>query len=35
MGFAAQYHNDRRPYRWDLTMEGTKAGEFVAEYYCR
>jgi hypothetical protein len=35
MGFGAEFYNARRPYRWDLTMEGTKAGEFVAEYYCK
>ena len=35
MGFGEEFYNARRPYRWDLTMEGTKAGEFVAEYYCK
>lgn len=35
MGFAEQFYTARRPYRWDLTMDGTKAGEFVAEYYCK
>jgi hypothetical protein len=32
---AEQYFTGRRPFRWDLNMDGTKAGNYIAEYYCK
>jgi hypothetical protein len=32
--FENQFFEGRRPFRWDLNMDGTQAGEFIAEYYC-
>lgn len=33
--FDASYYNDRRPYRWDVFMDGTQTAELASEYYCR
>ena len=32
---AEQFFTQRRPYRWDLNMDGTKAANYIAEYYCK
>lgn len=32
---AEQFFTGRRPFRWDLNMDGTKSGDFIAEYYCK
>jgi hypothetical protein len=32
--FENQFFEGRRPFRWDLNMDGTQAGELIAEYYC-
>jgi hypothetical protein len=32
---AEQFFTGRRPYRWDLNMDGTKAAGYIGEYYCK
>jgi hypothetical protein len=31
----ARYFNDRRPYRYDVFMDGTRTAEMTGEYYCK
>jgi hypothetical protein len=33
--FDASYFNNRRPYRYDTSMDGTQAADHIAEYYCK
>ena len=33
--FDDKYFNDRRPYRYDVFMDGTQSADFIAEYYCK
>ena len=33
--FDVKYYNDRRPYRYDVAMDGTQAADHIAEYYCK
>ncbi len=33
--FDVKYYNDRRPYRYDVAMDGTQAAGHIAEYYCK
>jgi len=33
--FDVSYYNDRRPYRYDVAMDGTQSADFIAEYYCK
>jgi hypothetical protein len=33
--FDDKYFNDRRPYRYDVFMDGTQSADFLAEYYCK
>ena len=33
--FDQTYFNDRRPYRYDAFMDGTRSAELIAEYYCK
>ncbi|MEY2591419.1 MAG: hypothetical protein QOJ67_3403 [Acidimicrobiaceae bacterium] len=32
--FDTSYYNDRRPYRYDVAMDGTQSADMIAEYYC-
>lgn len=34
-GFDASYFNGRRPYRYDVFMDGTQSADYIADYYCR
>lgn len=33
--FDDRYFNDRRPYRYDVFMDGSQSADFLAEYYCK
>ena len=33
--FDVKYYNDRRPYRYDVAMDGTQSADHIAEYYCK
>lgn len=33
--FDARYFNERRPFRYDLFMDGTRSAELLGEYYCK
>jgi hypothetical protein len=33
--FDANLYTQRRPYRYDLAMDGTQAADHIAEYYCK
>ena len=33
--FDVHYYTDRRPYRYDVAMDGTQAAHHIAEYYCQ
>ncbi|MGH3443562.1 MAG: hypothetical protein ACRDUY_16260, partial [Nitriliruptorales bacterium] len=33
--FDNSYFAGRRPYRWDVFMDGTRSVDFIAEYYCK
>ncbi len=33
--FDAKYYTDRRPFRYDLAMDGTQAADHIGEYYCK
>jgi hypothetical protein len=33
--FDEKYFSQRRPFRYDVFMDGTQTSDFVAEYYCR
>jgi hypothetical protein len=32
--FDISYYNDRRPYRYDVSMDGTQSADMISEYYC-
>lgn len=33
--FTKELFADRRPFRWDIFIDGTDSAEFIAEYYCK
>lgn len=33
--FDVNFYNSRRPYRYDLAMDGTQSADHIAEYYCK
>lgn len=33
--FDNRFFAGRRPFRWDVFMDGTQSGEHIAEYYCK
>lgn len=33
--FADPFFNDRRPFRYDIMMDGTSSAQVIAEYYCK
>ncbi|MEY2399102.1 MAG: hypothetical protein QOJ00_2276 [Actinomycetota bacterium] len=33
--FDVKYYNDRRPYRYDVAMDGTQSADHIGEYYCK
>ena len=33
--FDNSYYNGRRPYRYDMAMDGTQSADFISDYYCK
>jgi hypothetical protein len=33
--FDVSYFNGRRPYRYDIAMDGTQSADFISDYYCK
>lgn len=33
--FAKRFYTDRRPYRYDIFMDGTQSADMISEYFCK